>query len=496
MQNRERIHTLIHSLTKGEKRYFKMWVNKEKGKNYIVLFDAIEKQKEYDEDELKLKLRETGISDNFAVIKNRLYNVIIDSMTYHNIDNNKYGLVAYYITQIEYILNKGDADYAYFLYQKAEAIVKNKELIEMYPALLNVLMRINLTLIKSGQEFVNENRRIRDMAIQQSKIISRKFDITFLLNSLILHHTQINKNNMVANEQVLADVVAFKNQTNLNELSLTERIKYNNILYFFHAIKKEKQKQLYYLTDTLNFLIKNKEFLSEHIYVESFYRSLINLYNEKDYKTFIAYMHKYKMVHSSMFYSEKLQASSALMISYLKIGHVSLFKKEFFALELALKKIQLSGRLELELKYWLSYGYFIMGEYKKSNKYAADLFNNYKDSLRDRFDLHIMLRFMQVLKRFDQNKLPLFVSELDELKKLTVDYDSYFSFCNLLFSPLYKILKNNLSETQKYSEFLKLKKEVASFFQQNQDVYDSSSFLDISAWIKSKLQKTVMIDLM
>lgn len=45
---------LIQSLTKSEKRYFKMFTSLQSGeKSYLKLFDAIEKMEEYDEEKIK-----------------------------------------------------------------------------------------------------------------------------------------------------------------------------------------------------------------------------------------------------------------------------------------------------------------------------------------------------------------------------------------------------------------------------------------------------------
>lgn len=497
MSSRDRLHLLIQSLEKGEKRYFKMWVDKQKGQNYIQLFDAIEKQKEYDEDEIKNRLKHTGIVENFAVIKNRLYKSLIDCMAFYSLEKSTYGQITYYITQIDYLLNKGDAGYAHVLYTKAEEIVKEKGLIELRPTLLLLLLRINRNMLASRHEFIKENKRIRDIAIAQSKSIARKFNLTFLLNSLINLHADIFMNNLVANKELLRDVEQLIKETTESDLNNNEKIKYNTILYYFFAIKKDKRKQLYYLTDTLNFLIKNRGSMPESAFNEVFYRSLINLYNTDDFKTYIAYMHKYKMIHTSMFYTERIQASFSLMRSYLKIGQIGLYKKEFFSLEAVLKKVTVSPKLELEFKFWICHGYFIMGEYKKSNKYLNYMLLSCSVALKERQDIHIMLKFIQLLSHYDQRKTTLFLKDFDELKKLTIDSDEYFSFCNHFFSTLKKLLLGDYYEAVQQNEFSKLKKETNLLIAKSPTVQnDLMRLFDITAWLKSKMQRKSIIELL
>ena len=53
MKSKELLFELIHSLTKSEKRYFKVFTSSHKEvNNYVKLFNAIHDQKKYNEDAL------------------------------------------------------------------------------------------------------------------------------------------------------------------------------------------------------------------------------------------------------------------------------------------------------------------------------------------------------------------------------------------------------------------------------------------------------------
>ena len=56
-------------MTQSEKRYFKMFVSVFEGKNktYVKLYNAIDKQKEYDEKALKEKFKNEPFVKHFAV---------------------------------------------------------------------------------------------------------------------------------------------------------------------------------------------------------------------------------------------------------------------------------------------------------------------------------------------------------------------------------------------------------------------------------------------
>ena len=72
MIEKNELHKLIHSLTPNEKAYLKKFAYKSKNdaeNPYLLLFEAILKQEEYDEEALKKKLKYTKLINNFSAAK-------------------------------------------------------------------------------------------------------------------------------------------------------------------------------------------------------------------------------------------------------------------------------------------------------------------------------------------------------------------------------------------------------------------------------------------
>ena len=64
---------LVKSLTKSEKRFFKLTSSLQSGeKNYLKIFDHIEKQKNYDEEELKHEFRNETFVKHFPKLSNKV----------------------------------------------------------------------------------------------------------------------------------------------------------------------------------------------------------------------------------------------------------------------------------------------------------------------------------------------------------------------------------------------------------------------------------------
>jgi hypothetical protein len=79
----EQLFHLIKSLTREEKRHFKLYVNKyssDGDNNYIKLFNAIDKQENFDEAAIKAKFKNETFAKQLTVTKNYLQKLIIRSL--------------------------------------------------------------------------------------------------------------------------------------------------------------------------------------------------------------------------------------------------------------------------------------------------------------------------------------------------------------------------------------------------------------------------------
>lgn len=104
----DQLFNLIQTLSKGEKRFFKLYASRLSNsgdKKFIVLFDAIEKQKVYDEDKILEKHKQLN-PVQFSNLKSHLYYQLLKSTKLCNSSN----LENIKITEL--------LDYARILYNK------------------------------------------------------------------------------------------------------------------------------------------------------------------------------------------------------------------------------------------------------------------------------------------------------------------------------------------------------------------------------------------
>jgi len=84
---KDNLFELIQSMSKSEKRYFKLnsSTHSDKENSYVKMFDVVNAQKKYNEKDVKEKLKNSIKIKNFAVEKNYLYNFLLKSLTsFHN----------------------------------------------------------------------------------------------------------------------------------------------------------------------------------------------------------------------------------------------------------------------------------------------------------------------------------------------------------------------------------------------------------------------------
>lgn len=157
MKTKNALHELIRSLTQNEKRYFKIYASRHtiaEKNNYVKLFEAIEKQKDYDEDKLRSKIRNESFKNHFAVAKNYLYNLILECLDiYHKNSSIDRQLSKY--TNIARVLADKKLDK-----QSIKLLEKAKKLSIIYNRFENIIL---LTTLRKNIDFDRDTITVNDL---------------------------------------------------------------------------------------------------------------------------------------------------------------------------------------------------------------------------------------------------------------------------------------------------------------------------------------------
>ena len=129
----KRLHELIHSLNKSEKRYFKLSSATHKGqKNGFEIFDLVSAQEEPDENKLLKKIAGKGYAKNFSVARDELYQSIMKSLRSFHAQNHIPIQARDMLNNIEILFDKGLMGHCEVQVRKIKRIAEKYELHSMY----------------------------------------------------------------------------------------------------------------------------------------------------------------------------------------------------------------------------------------------------------------------------------------------------------------------------------------------------------------------------
>ena len=121
------LYKLIKSLSKSEKRYFKIYSaqhTKNESNNYIKLFDAIERQEVFNEEKLKRKFRNYTFSKNLAKTKYLLYELIIKMLLQLRKGKDIDSKIRFLLESVEFLYHKSLYNQAFVSLRKAKKLAK------------------------------------------------------------------------------------------------------------------------------------------------------------------------------------------------------------------------------------------------------------------------------------------------------------------------------------------------------------------------------------
>lgn len=151
------LRDIILSLSSSEKRYIKIELQAKKPEQSALLtklFDIIDKQENYDDTKTKQHLSKQFSFSNFAVVKNTLYEIILDSLLSFHAENNVDLMLQKQLSYAEILKQKSQIEATQKQLTKAAALA---EKYERFGLLADIKQRQSLMQLESGEmKVVNE----------------------------------------------------------------------------------------------------------------------------------------------------------------------------------------------------------------------------------------------------------------------------------------------------------------------------------------------------
>ena len=181
-KGREDLFHLIQSMSKSEKRYFKMESKKagNKTSNHVKLFDAINNLEEYDEEVLKKKLRKEKFIQHLSAEKRYLYQAVLRSIRNFRGDQSIFAQIKTMVVDANYLLERA-------LYDQAENILdKAQKLAEKIDDTVSLLeINVKRQLLSTAHKKKEHRQDIYRLMKEKDEIVElllKKLELRDLLN--------------------------------------------------------------------------------------------------------------------------------------------------------------------------------------------------------------------------------------------------------------------------------------------------------------------------
>ncbi len=243
---------LIKSLTKSEKRYFKIQC-KQMGERtvYIQLFDAMDKQTVFDEDAIRKKFKGERFLDQLHVVKNYLRRIILKSLRNYHHAFSKDAELKDSLRNIEILFNKE-------LFQHSETELKRAERIAVEFELKNG----HVEVIKWKRK-LEQALRPQNYAGLSEIIEEQKNAISNLQNTNEYWKLAVDLSSQFAGSMPTRETISPMLSDARNAKSVEAKVLFYNCLYVYYARSGKPEIASQSLAELLTYLERQGTIISE-----------------------------------------------------------------------------------------------------------------------------------------------------------------------------------------------------------------------------------------
>ncbi|GAA4275162.1 hypothetical protein U6A24_17485 [Aquimarina gracilis] len=463
MKKNEELFYLIKSLSKSEKRHFKLSTQGNDSAEYLTLFDAIDTQKKYDEKALKEQFKDRAFINQLTTIKNYLKHRILQSLrNYHSRISRNAELIDI-IRNVEILYHKGQ-------YPICESELKRAE-----KKAVNYQQDLLLYQIYDWKRKVHQALRPQDLKTIKTITEQQKNTLKFTNEYIDL---------ILANIDPSQFSLSHKKSVSLQNKTLKTLHKYRKLL-----ISKDHNKAKRTLEDLIKEWEQQPELLKEYFIM---YFSVCNnllgyLVFKKQYKEAFVRILKIKQKAqaieniSAAFIKEKLRLYNIELeihrsLKDLHTTHVVIDEIQQFVEK---HKTLVPSNYQLSFRFQFATIYFLKNDYKKALHWINAILNN--QSKNDRKDLITYTYWLNLLVHYELGNGFTLRYLIDSLKKYLKKQKNIEVYEKILLKFLSKTVEFSLK--QKKNAFLTLQKELTNHpFPEN-----VLGYIDFIEWIDRKV---------
>lgn len=495
---RNDLYDLIASLSKAEKRYFRMHSgNFTEDNDYMNLFDSYQKIKgtEKNIDEIiikKSKIR--NIERRLPNLKNYLYQAILKNLNLKHAENSIDSEIETNISYINILLAKR-------LHSQAQKNIKRtKKLAAKYHRNL-ALARLE-KLECSVKIETHDPKKYREEIAKHNKNFehhlkeyqtSSKFEFAYF--EMLAINRKIKFARSEAEKAEFDSVInsKFFKSTKVNNNPMAQFYAY--MVRIMNTFGSGNYLECKKLSEELLALVKNNSyFITEQprLYFSSLVNALVSMIHTSDYANYFEALDQLRDLgekNNDLAMRSAVSAAIYEMVYYLDTGNfesgITIAPRISEIIDTYDNKI--TDQEKIILYYNMAYLYFGSEEYSNSLKYVNILLNEYKDKLR--FDIHCAARIFALLLYYEMGKISLLDVTVKASKRYLKRKEKSFKLEQIIMNFMVSNIHVLKSEQKKIDKFKKLRKE---FEKLQEDPYEKPAFDNFHyfSWVDSKIYNT------
>ncbi|HEY6162676.1 MAG TPA: hypothetical protein VI112_15715 [Bacteroidia bacterium] len=429
---KEPLFTLIRSLNKSEKRYFKLYcsIQQKEGEemNYLRLFEAMEDMEGYDEAFILGKFKGEAFLQQLHVTKNYLYNLILRALRgfYHEALPEL--TFSNLLQNIEILYSKGLFSECLRQMNKLEKLASEAEdhirLMQVYRLRLHLLQRHDTD--KSYEKIREYWGKLHDETERYFNFIKiRKHTIAIYH---LIGQVGIERNPRYGKQ--IEEIMKSLKNSGINEKNLSERSKQNllSIDLAYYAFKGDEKNEIKTLQRSVQtYLDRPNVILNKPTMFISVLSNLAIGYTKyghyaramECYERIKGLLNEFRIKRTLQLETVQFTDSSNILLEVLnkRMEDEDEYKKEVEEIIQGIGKYKASSvRIEyLKLYFNAGYYFFLRSDFKNANRYINAFLDEWKEGARN--DLYTAIAFMQLALFYSNGELELISYALPRIKR-------------------------------------------------------------------------------
>ncbi len=485
------VTALVRSMTKSEKRYFRLMSEMTSGKkDYLILFDILESTDlEHAEEQFSVKCRHVSLDNCLKY----LYKVIMRSLVMFDADKSADSRLFQYISEIKILYKKALYDDCYNHIQKAKklALTHEKHAYYLIIARLELQYLTRTDIVKMDeQELIKRQSKIGKI-LKQEEYVHRHSSLYELLLFRYLNKGAVRnqKEKDELNDLVFSEMSIMSNPQYDSFEARKLHLMFQSV-YFMMTGDIKSSLKIYY---ELNRLFENNPKLWEDpplFYIQHISGILNSLISVNKYDEMDFFINKLLHLKTSSASAKLLVLQIVYQFKMLILIDKGLFDEAIAVTsefeEPLLKKHQLMSPHTKAICYlYTSLAYFGNCEYRKAAKYLQEILNQGKPF--NSMPSYKIVRLINLFVHLEMNNYNYLDYEIRSFERELARRQKLFTVEKLIFKFMKKLM-NTYTKKEKINLYQTCKEELINLKKNNKYERQFLRIFDIVSWFNSKIK--------